>query len=133
MGVPIKWEGEDDIEESSVEETSDNAENEEDEDEQEDEGSDSDESETEAPAKGRGAKAKAKAKAGKKPVKKNVKTKDSKPKTKAKKAKGSRVSRKGDQQLFRYSSWRAVPDSYSWLTPSIFSFFQVRYLLSRIL
>ena len=66
-----------------------------------------------ASAKSKGPKAAAKTRAGKKDAaaakpKRKVK-KDSKAKGKNRTVK-SRISRKGDSQIFRYPAWRAVPD-----------------------
>lgn len=122
-GVPCKWDGEDDESESVAEET----ETEDNDDEEEEESAESEEEEEPEPKrKGRASAPKAKTKAapkvrgGKKPKTVKAKAKKRGP-TNGGKARESRTSRKGDGQIFRYQSWRAVPES-SFLSLTFFLF-----------
>ena len=116
MKIPFKWD--EDEEASSY---SDRESEEEDEEESESEESDQDPKRKKPKAKAK-SKVKPTNKKGKKPMKKgNGSAKKSKPKE-------SRTSKKGDNMIFRYPSWRQVPDprlffkSFCRCFPVLFSF-----------
>lgn len=104
--VPLKWDGDDEMDESSKTDSESEPEEDEDEPEEESESNESEEGRRGAP------KAKAKSKSGKAEKAKAKKTKaKAAVKKKEKKPKKSRQSKKSDNMMFRYAAWRAVPDS----------------------
>ena len=108
MPIPFKWDDQDALDESSGPDVSDSGDEDNNHGDSEDESEESEHEQDLKPSKKPKSKAKSKAKGTRAASSKKAVVKKDKSKGKQK---NSRTSKKGDDMIFRYPSWRAVPDS----------------------